>query len=180
MKYRKKVAEYVFNNVNIEEKPTLEEESNLIDYMLGEDFEWKSIKEEIIEEQKYEKEDPSIVNDPNYVVNTIDTIRHRNIIKLFMENDLSVILCGPPGCGKTMIINNAHKNLSGIVDPKMIFINFSSMTKPRLVTDALEQNCKMSKGNKETILKPDKKVIVFLDEINLPEPDKYGTTIIIE
>jgi len=89
-----------------------------------------------------------------------------------MENNLSVILCGPPGCGKTMIINNAHRHLSGLVDPKMVFINFSSMSKPKLVTKALEQNCKMSKGNQATILKPDKKIIVFLDEINLPQPDK--------
>jgi len=46
------------------------------------------------------------------------------------------------------------------------------MSKPKLVTKALEQNCKMSKGNQATILKPDKKIIVFLDEINLPQPDK--------
>jgi len=65
MKYRKKVADYVYNNVNTEDKPTLEEETNLIDYMLGDDFEWKSIKEQIIEEQKFENEDSSIVNDPN-------------------------------------------------------------------------------------------------------------------
>ena len=39
------------------------------------------------------------------------------------------ILCGPPGSGKTMTLMST---LKALVDFEMIFINFSSSTKPTL------------------------------------------------
>ena len=66
---------------------------------------------------------------------------------------------------------------------EMIFINFSSTTMPDLVMSALDQYCEYKKTNKGVIMRPkqlDKWLVIFCDEINLPEEDKYGTQVIIQ
>ena len=67
-------------------------------------------------------------------------------------------------------------------DTEMIFINFSSGTKPDLILKTFDQYCEYKKTQKGIILRPkqpEKWLVVFCDEINLPEEDKYGTQVVI-
>jgi len=65
----------------------------------------------------------------------------------------------------------------------MIFVNFSSSTSPELILRSFDQYCEYKKATKAEgmILRPknNKWLIVFCDEINLPEPDQYGTQRVI-
>src|SRR4051812_1265634 len=60
----------------------------------------------------------------------------------------------------------------------VVNLNFSSVTSPSLIMKTFEQHCEYVKGRQGLILRPTilgKRLVIFCDEINLPENDKYGT-----
>jgi len=72
--------------------------------------------------------------------------------------------------------------LKMLTDMEMIFINFSSSTQPELILKTFDHYCEYKKTTSGIVLRPrqlDKWLVVFCDEINLPEPDKYGTQVVI-
>ena len=72
--------------------------------------------------------------------------------------------------------------LKMVNDMDMIFINFSSTTTPKLILQMFEQYCIEEKDSKGMVMKPrtaGRWLIVFCDEINLPETDKYNTQLVI-
>lgn len=72
--------------------------------------------------------------------------------------------------------------LKKVTDMEMIFINFSSSTTPSLILKTFEHYCEVKKTNSGLVMTPlqaNKWLVVFCDEINLPEADKYGTQAVI-
>jgi len=72
--------------------------------------------------------------------------------------------------------------LKGLPDFELVFVNFSSSTTPELLLKTFDQYCEYSKTPKGITLRPkflNKTLIVFCDEINLPQIDKYGTIPVI-
>lgn len=71
--------------------------------------------------------------------------------------------------------------LKALTDFEMIFINFSSSTMPGLIIKQFDHYCEYKKTTSGIILQPktNKWLVVFCDEINLPDQDKYGTMAII-
>lgn len=123
--------------------------------------------------------DPQDVNTADTVIPTIDTVRHEEVLYSWMSEHRPVILCGPPGSGKTMTLFNALRKLPNF---DVVSINFSSATTPELVIKSLEQYCEYRKTMNGTILSPaqiGRWLVLFCDEINLPAPDTYGTQRVI-
>lgn len=119
------------------------------------------------------------VNSAEVVIPTIDTIRHEEILYSWIVERKPLILCGPPGSGKTMTLMNALRTLP---DVEMAGLNFSSATSPELVLKTFEQYCEYKKTTNGVVLAPTsttKWLIVFCDEINLPAEDTYGTQRVI-
>jgi dynein heavy chain 1 len=52
------------------------------------------------------------------VIPTIDTIRHETLLNTWLAEHKPLVLCGPPGSGKTMTLFSALRALPG---KKMIF-----------------------------------------------------------
>lgn len=72
--------------------------------------------------------------------------------------------------------------LKALPDFEMIFVNFSSSTNPNLIMKQFEHYCEYVKTVSGIILRPkqpSKWLVVFCDEINLPDSDKYGTMTVI-
>lgn len=71
--------------------------------------------------------------------------------------------------------------LKALPDFEMIFINFSSSTMPALILKQFEHYCEYKKTTAGVILQPksQKWLVVFCDEINLPDQDKYATMPVI-
>jgi len=123
--------------------------------------------------------DPQDVNTSDTVIPTVDTVRHEDVLYSWMSEHRPVILCGPPGSGKTMTLFNALRKLPNF---EVASINFSSATTPDLVIKSLEQYCEYRKTVNGTILAPTqigRWLVLFCDEINLPAPDTYGTQRVI-
>ncbi|CDI87445.1 dynein beta chain, flagellar outer arm, putative [Eimeria praecox] len=134
---------------------------------------WKSrVKQMDIDTQQ--------VKDASLVIQTVDTLRHRDVVEGWLEEKKPFILCGPPGSGKTMTLTAVLKERA---DFDVAFLNFSSGTTPDLLFKTFDHYCELTKtaagGMVMRPLVPGRTLIIFCDECNLPSPDKYGTQHVI-
>ena len=109
------------------------------------------------------------------VINTVDTVRHTEVLRAWLGEHRPVILCGPPGSGKTMSLTSVLKSMPDFI---LASLNFSSATSPELVLKTFEQYCEYKSTRNGLVLapqEPGKWLVVFCDEINLPANDAYGT-----
>lgn len=152
--------------------PTLSVSSSLIDYDVSlPKAEWSPWQTHV----------PSIdvsthsVTETDVVIPTLDTIRHEDILYSWLAEHKPLILCGPPGSGKTMTLFSALRKLPNM---EVVALNFSSATTPDLIIKTFDQYCEYRKTLNGTVLSPNqigRWLVLFCDEINLPSPDKYGT-----
>jgi dynein heavy chain 1 len=59
------------------------------------------------------------------VITTTDTVRHSDILQAWLNRRSPLILCGPPGSGKTMTLTSVLQSMQGCV---LTNLNFSSRT----------------------------------------------------
>lgn len=140
-----------------------------------EDFSWESWSV-LVEAVDLE---PHHVLDSRTIVPTVDTAMHESLISGVINTHSPLILCGPPGSGKTMTLLRALRDSP---DLDVISMNFSKDTSPEALLNTLEQYCEYKKTSNGVVLMPrttGKWVVVFCDEINLPDLDKYGTQRVI-
>ncbi|CAI4230233.1 unnamed protein product [Auanema sp. JU1783] len=113
------------------------------------------------------------------VVPTIDTVRHEMLLATWLSEHKPLVLCGPPGSGKTMTLLAALRSQQ---DMDVVNVNFSSSTTPELLMRTFEHYCEYRRTPNGVVLAPlqlSRWLVIFCDEINLPSPDKYGTQRVI-
>lgn len=113
------------------------------------------------------------------VIPTMDTVRHEDVLYSWLSEHKPLMLCGPPGSGKTMTLFSALRKLP---DQDVVGLNFSSATTPELILKTFDQYCEYRKTPSGVVLAPvqlGKWMVLFCDEINLPARDKYGTQRVI-
>ncbi|KAI1339525.1 dynein heavy chain, N-terminal region 1-domain-containing protein [Xylariaceae sp. FL0016] len=115
------------------------------------------------------------ITQTDVVIPTLDTVRHEDVLYSWLAEHKPLLLCGPPGSGKTMTLFSALRKLPNM---EVVGLNFSSATTPELLIKTFEQYCEYKKTLNGVMLSPTqigRWLVIFCDEINLPAPDKYGT-----
>jgi dynein heavy chain 1 len=168
---RKKFGDRVSALTNLD-LPTLGETDSLIDYdVVLPQAGWVSWQSQV----------PSIelnthsVTQTDVIIPTVDTLRHEEVLYSWLAEHKPLLLCGPPGSGKTMTLFSALRKLPNM---EVAGLNFSSATTPDLLVKTFEQYCEYRKTLNGVVLSPTqigRWLVVFCDEINLPAPDRYGT-----
>ena len=168
---RKLFGEYIIG-LSTNDTPLLGDSSSLIDYDVSlPKADWTPWQSHVpnIEINTHS------VTQTDVVVPTLDTVRHEDILYSWLAEHKPLILCGPPGSGKTMTLFSALRKLPNM---EVVGLNFSSATTPELILKTFDQYCEYRRTLSGVIMSPaqiGRWLVLFCDEINLPTPDKYGT-----
>ncbi|XP_050408300.1 dynein axonemal heavy chain 10 [Patella vulgata] len=121
---------------------------------------------------------PKYIHDPEIKYNeilvpTIDTVRTTWLIKLMVEIKRPVVLIGETGTSKSATTANFLRGMDQEAH-LLLNMNFSSRTTSLDVQRNLEAN--VEKRTKDTYGPPmGKRLIIFVDDMNMPQVDTYGT-----
>lgn len=126
----------------------------------------------------WSKKVPKYVHDPErkfneILVPTVDTVRATWLLELMVGIKHPVVLVGETGTSKTATTANFLRTLS--TETHMLLnMNFSSRTSSLDVQRNLEAN--VEKRTKDTYgPPPGRRLLIFIDDMNMPQVDKYGT-----
>lgn len=121
----------------------------------------------------------SLLNYPNIdqkasysdiIIPTIDSVRYSYLLKLLINNNKHVITTGPTGTGKTV---NMMDVLSKITNDKCVslILNFSAQTTAQQTQDTIDS--KLVKKSRTKNGPKENKMIIFVDDLNMPKKEKY-------
>eukprot|EP00958_Prasinococcus_capsulatus_P016076 scaffold1766_cov401-Prasinococcus_capsulatus_cf.AAC.33 len=107
------------------------------------------------------------------MIETVDTVRYSYLLEILIRRHHHVLLAGPTGTGKTVYVK---KMLHGGLDKSQwttIECTFSAQTNANQVQDVIDS--KLDK-RKKGVFGPamGTKGVVFIDDLNMPTPEKYG------
>ncbi|XP_072155544.1 dynein beta chain, ciliary isoform X1 [Bemisia tabaci] len=106
------------------------------------------------------------------LVHTSESIRVRYFVDLLMDQKHPVMLVGNAGCGKTVLV--AEKLVSLNENYAVANIPFNFYTSSEMLQKILEKPLEKKAGRNYG--PPGNKTLVyFLDDMNMPEVDQYGT-----
>ncbi|CAH1732929.1 unnamed protein product [Aphis gossypii] len=106
------------------------------------------------------------------LVHTTESIRTRFFVDLLMNQKHPVMLVGSAGCGKTVLMNEKLTSLSE--NYAVTNIPFNYYTTSEMLQKILEKPLE-KKAGRNYGPPGNKTLIYFLDDMNMPEVDCYGT-----
>ncbi|XP_036005544.1 cytoplasmic dynein 2 heavy chain 1 isoform X1 [Fundulus heteroclitus] len=88
------------------------------------------------------------------------------------------MVVGPEGCGKGMLLRYAF---GGLRSTQVAVVHCSAQTSSRHVLQKLSQTCLLLSSNTGRVFRPKdcENLVLYLKDINLPKPDKWGTSNLI-
>jgi dynein heavy chain len=108
------------------------------------------------------------------VVPTIDTTRYQYVLERLCSKKHGVLLVGPTGTGKSVIVNDSTSAMAGRHCVVSCGINFSAQSSSARTEQVLE--LALEKKRKGLYGAPPGKILVlFVDDVNMPRRDLFGS-----
>ncbi|XP_023141924.2 dynein axonemal heavy chain 6 isoform X2 [Amphiprion ocellaris] len=136
------------------------------------DFKHKRLEpwEEIIPSFKYNQDQPFF----EMLVPTTDTVRYGYLMKNLLSVRRSVLFTGETGVGKSVVARSLLNSIQENEGYLPVYINFSAQTSSARTQEIIES--KLEKKRKNILGAPgNKKLVVFVDDLNMPKLDSYGS-----
>ncbi|KAJ8245285.1 hypothetical protein GJAV_G00269100 [Gymnothorax javanicus] len=136
------------------------------------DFSLKRLEpwEKVIPSFQYSSEIPFF----EMLVPTTDTVRYGYLMEKLLSVRQSVLFTGLTGVGKSVVARgllNRTQEKAGYIP---VYINFSAQTSSARTQEIIES--KLEKKRKNVLGAPaGKKLVVFVDDLNMPKLDTYGS-----
>ena len=108
-------------------------------------------------------------------VHTIDSLRYSFLLEALCSIQKNILVTGDTGVGKSSIISNSIRKLLLTEEFSSILMNFSAQTTSEDTQRNLEAKLDKKKGKKVLGGKNGKKVLLFIDDINMPEPTEFNS-----
>ncbi|XP_029341080.1 dynein heavy chain 6, axonemal [Acyrthosiphon pisum] len=107
------------------------------------------------------------------LVPTVDSIRYAYVMQRLVQMNQPVMITGTTGVGKTSVANLVMQNLATAGDWITGIINFSAQTSSNRTQEILES--KLVKKKRNRFGAPgNKRLAIFIDDVNMPKPEVYG------
>jgi dynein heavy chain len=107
------------------------------------------------------------------VVPTIDTVRNQTVMDVLVKNKRNTLIVGNTGTGKTILAAQLLSKLPRETHANLL-VNFSSATTSNATQDIIESV--MEKRSKVKFgPQGGKKLITFVDDLNMPTKDEFGS-----
>jgi dynein heavy chain len=106
------------------------------------------------------------------LVPTSDTVKYKYLMQTLSFANYNILITGETGVGKSVIIKDFLMNTPE--EYVSAFVNFSGKTTTQNLQAAFEGNLE---AKRKTLLGPPggKKMIFFIDDVNMPQLDTYGS-----
>jgi dynein heavy chain len=118
-------------------------------------------------------EEKKIKNIRQMIVPTIDTVRNVYLLDFTIKHKCPVLFVGPTGTGKSAYVQNYLMNNIKKDEYMAFFVNFSAQTSANQVQDIVMS--RLDKRRKGVFGPPMmRKAIFFIDDMNMPQREKYG------
>ncbi|KAG7222919.1 hypothetical protein INR49_015972, partial [Caranx melampygus] len=126
--------------------------------------------ETIIPSFKYSKEQPFF----EILVPTTDTVRYGYLMEKLLSVQRSVLFTGDTGVGKSVVARGLLNSIQAKAGYLPVYITFSAQTSSACIQEIIES--KLEKKRKNILGAPgNKKLVVFVDDLNMPKLDSYGS-----
>jgi dynein heavy chain len=106
-------------------------------------------------------------------VPTVDTVRNRYIVQALLDHGSQVLLVGHSGVGKTVLIDGILRTLDA--NTAHFTINFSAGTTSENTQEVIESNFERRAKNKYRPKSAKQKAVCFIDDLNMPRKDTFGS-----
>ncbi|ORX87336.1 hypothetical protein BCR32DRAFT_215454 [Anaeromyces robustus] len=143
---------------------------NLFNYYI--DFKKKTLVswENIVPTFEYNPEIPYF----QMIVPTPDTVKYTYLLKMLLNANYPVLFTGKTGVGKSVTIQDLISKTCREHSYTQININFSAQTTSSMTQEMIE--IKLEKKRKNIFGAPgNSKIILFVDDLNMPKLDTYGS-----
>jgi len=142
---------------------------NIYAYVMDEDKSAFVLWDDLMAEFKYDVNTPYF----NLIVPTVETTRYNFVMKKLMCGGYNVLLSAETGVGKSVVIQQFLDQQSKTQEYVSYTMGYSAQTKPSNIRDVIEE--KLEKKRK-TLLGPPagKKMLFFIDDLNMPALETYG------
>ncbi|KAL9959258.1 hypothetical protein ACROYT_G032565 [Oculina patagonica] len=135
------------------------------------DFDTRRLEpwEKIIPSFKYSSDIPYF----DLLVPTVDTVRFGFLMEKLLAINRSVMFTGTTGVGKSVVAKGLLNDISEKANYVPIMMNFSAQTSSQRTQEMIE--VKLEKKRKNILGAPaGKRMIIFVDDLNMPKLDTYG------
>ncbi|XP_069834127.1 dynein axonemal heavy chain 6 [Dendropsophus ebraccatus] len=108
------------------------------------------------------------------LVPTTDTVRYGYLMEKLLAVKHSVLFTGITGVGKSVVARGLLNRIQEEAGYVSVYINFSAQTSSARTQEIIES--KLEKKRKTILGAPgNKRVIIFVDDLNMPKLDRYGS-----
>ena len=117
------------------------------------------------------------------LVQTGCVLQNMDFFKTLLVDEQPIIVSGPEGCGKNLLIRHSisrlHDELDRTFNVAVLHCNTQKSSKD--VLQMLRQFCSITTGTSGRIYRPkeERQWVFYMKDINLPSPDKYDTSNIV-
>ena len=113
-------------------------------------------------------------------VPTVDTVRYTFLLSLYIQNKHMPLITGNPGIGKTALIKNYLTTNIDSNNTVIKTINFSAASTAASTQEIIESKLEKRQNKNYGPIGGKKSLIIFIDDLNMPSQDLFGTQSAIE